>query len=154
MSFTCILVVHRFVFEGCARRSRGLCTRARQHRCLFLSRHPLSCARLSPFLSLLPALSFPPSVFFALSPFLAFPSDIFALAVPPRPAALPGCRLPSSVLPASLRPVMSCLLSLASSPTPRHNLPQTLKKIQLFCKEIAFDDSGNGNFASAEITLS
>jgi len=111
---------------------------------LFLSRHPLSCTvylPLSPFLHPATALSFPLSISFAdltLSPFLAFPSDIFALG-PPRPAALPGCRLPSSVLPASLRPVMSCLLSLASSPTPRHNLPQTLKKIRLFCKEIVFD---------------
>lgn len=103
----------------------------RQLRRLFLSRHPLSCACLSPFLSL-------PLHSFSLSRSLALPGVSLRYLrprVPPRPAAVPGCRLPSSVSPASLRPVMSCPPPLASSPTPRHNLPQTLKRSGRFARK-------------------
>lgn len=58
MSFTCILAVQRFVFEGC---SRGLY--ARELGELFLSRHPLSCACLSISLAPLP----PPDVALPIS---------------------------------------------------------------------------------------
>jgi len=122
VSFMCILAVHRFVFEGCARRSRGLCTRARR---LFLSRHPLSCARLS--LSLFPSPSLALSLSLSLPPpFLAFPFDISS----PSLLVLRLCQgavvslLPLRPLPP--RSVMPC--PLASSATPLHNLPQTLKR--------------------------
>lgn len=104
-SFTCILAEHR-VFEGCDDGGSG--THEAYARelatCLFLSRHPLSCASLS-----LPGVSL---------------RYILAL-VPPRPAA---AGVPSPFFRyARLCQVMSCL-PLASSPTPRHNLPQTLKR--------------------------
>lgn len=97
----------------------------------------------SPFLPATLSLSFSLSL-----SFLAFPSDIFALA---SLRVLPGCRLPSSVSPASLRTVMSCLPPLASSSTPRHNLPQTLKRSGCFARK---SHSGNGIYAAIATTLS
>lgn len=136
MSFTCILAVHRFVFEG-------LCTALTKlmHES---SAAPASISVPTPsFLCLPPPSSLPRFLSLSLSlSFLAFPSDIFALA---SLRVLPGCRLPSSVSPASLRPVMSCLPPLASSSTPRHNLPQTLKRSGCFARK---SHSGNGIYAA------
>lgn len=131
MSFTCILAAHRFVFEGCARRSRGLCTRA--------PAAPASISVPTPSFLCLP-FPLPPcrhSLAHSLSLFsLSRPSWRFPPISSPsaRPAVVPGCRLPSSVSPASRRPVMSCLPPLASSPAPRHNLPQTLKRSGCFAR--------------------
>jgi len=101
---------------------------------------PVQRTRLSPFLhpanALSLSLSLPLSVsFFPIS--LSRPSWRFPPISSPSPSALRvlrPCQGAVSLLP--FRPllsplgVMSCLLSLASSPTPRHNLPQTLKKIR------------------------
>jgi len=100
---------------------------------LFLSRHPLSCACLCPFLH---ATLF---VSFALSPFLAFPSDILALT---SLRVLRLCQGAVSLLP--FRPLLSARLCLACRRLRHHQRPaitflKHLKRSGRFCKEIAFN---------------
>lgn len=142
MSFTCILAAHRFVFEGCARRSRGLCTRA--------PAAPASISVPTPSFLCLPFPLPPCRHSLAHSFSLSRPSWRFPPISSPsaRPAAVPGCRLPSSVSPASHRPVMSCLPPLASSPAPRHNLPQTLKRSGCFARRSHSTSSGENTVSS------
>lgn len=109
--------------------------------------------------TLFPVPAFPPSSLPPLARSLTRSLSLFSLSRPSwrfppisspsaRPAAVSGCRLPSSVSPASHRPVMSCLPPLASSPAPRHNLPQTLKRPGCFARRSHSTSSGENTVSS------